>query len=176
MGFHNRMNAHFTDVEYFADRYSTVLQLTAEQCNALFGEFVDYQLLESTDISDDTWKAANVQVEEGEMQAVRPDAIWNFLASMTSADGCRPRFPNLEKGSKTCSCSSHSNAGEERLFSLVRLNKTSYRSAVSLDGTLSSIVTVKTHLSNSSTKFDPPKELPGKAKKATKQYNLEHRN
>ncbi len=100
MEFHNRMNAHFTDVEYFADRYSTVLQLTSEKCNALFDEFVDYQLLESTDISDDTWKAANVQVEEGEMQAVRPDAIWNFLASMTSADGCRPRFPNLAKVAK----------------------------------------------------------------------------
>ena len=34
-------------------------------------------------------------------------------------------------------------AGEERVFSLVRLNKTPYRSSLSLDGTLSSILTVK---------------------------------
>ena len=174
--FHDRMNAQFTDVEYFADRYSTVLQLTSEQCNALFDEFVDYQLLESTDILDDTWKATNVQVEEGEMQAVRPDAIRNFLASMKSADGCRPRYPNLAKVAKLVLVLPHSNAGEERLFSLVRLNKTSYRSAVSLDGTLPSIMTVKTHLSDSSTKFDPPKELLEKAKKATKQYNIVHCN
>ena len=52
--FHNRMNAHFTDVEYFAHRYSTVLQLTSEQCNVMFDEIVDYQLLESIDILDDT--------------------------------------------------------------------------------------------------------------------------
>ena len=93
------------------------------------------------------------------MQAVRPDAIWNFLASKKSANGCRPRFPNLAKVAKLVLVLPHSNAGEARLFSLVRLNKTSYRSAVSLDGTLSSIMTVKTHLSDSSTKFDPPKEL-----------------
>ena len=108
-----------------------------------FDEFVDYQLLKSTDILDDTWKVANVQVEKEEMQTVRPDAIWNFLVSMKSADGCRPRFANLAKVAKLVLVRLHSNAGEERLFSVVRLNKTSYRSAVSLDGTLSRIMTVK---------------------------------
>ena len=104
------------------------------------------------------------------------DAIWNLLASIKSADGCRPRFSNLAKMAKLALVLPHSNAGEERLFSLVRLNKTSYKSAVSLDGTLSSIVTVKNHPSDSSTKFDPPKELLEKSNKATKQYNLQHRN
>ena len=37
----------------------------------------------------------------------------------------------------------HSNAGEECVSSLVQLNKTSYCSSLGIDGTLSSILTVK---------------------------------
>lgn len=42
-------------------------------------------------------------------------------------------------------CEDCSSAAEERVFSLVRLNKTPYRSSLSLNGTLSSILTVKLH-------------------------------
>lgn len=93
---------------------------------------------------------------------------------MKSVDGCQLRFANLSRIALLVLVLPHSNAGEERIFSLIRLNKTTYRSCLSLDGTLSSILTVKTHISDSS-KFDPSKEMLDKAKKATRQYNLEHR-
>ena len=37
----------------------------------------------------------------------------------------------------------HSNASEEMVFSMVRKNKTSLRPSLALDGTLSSIISVK---------------------------------
>ena len=105
----------------------------------------------------------------------RIDVIWAFLTKMKSADGCRQRFANLARIAQLVLVLPHSNAGEERIFSLVRLNKTSYRSSLSLDGTLSSILTIKTHIPDSFIKFDPPKEMLEKAKKATTEYNKKHR-
>ena len=40
----------------------------------------------------------------------------------------------------------HSNAGEERIFSLINKNKTPSRSYLHLDDTLSSLVTIETHI------------------------------
>ena len=172
---------NFTDVEYFANRYSAILKFTPKELDALFDEFADYQLLESADISGDIWKAARAhyQVEEGDEERKeafpRIDVIWAFLTKMKSADGCRQRFANLARIAQLVLVLPHSNAGEERIFSLVRLNKTSYRSSLSLDGTLSSILTIKTHIPDSFIKFDPPKEMLEKAKKATTEYNKKHR-
>ena len=174
---------NFTDVEYFANRYSAFLKFTPKELDALFDEFADYQLLESADISGDIWKAARAhyQVEEGDEERKeafpRIDVIWAFLTKMKSADGCRQRFANLARIAQLVLVLvlPHSNAGEERIFSLVRLNKTSYRSSLSLDGTLSSILTIKTHIPDSFIKFDPPKEMLEKAKKATTEYNKKHR-
>ena len=40
----------------------------------------------------------------------------------------------------------HSNAGEERVFSMVRKNKTTFRSSLSMVGSLSSILTILLNL------------------------------
>ena len=40
----------------------------------------------------------------------------------------------------------HSNASEERIFSLINKNKTSSRSSLQADNTLLSLITVKTHI------------------------------
>ena len=64
------------------------------------------------------------------------DIIWAYLSRRKSPDGCSLRFPNLAKIAQLILVLPHSNAGEERIFSMVRLNKT-YRSRLSLDGTLS---------------------------------------
>ena len=58
------------------------------------------------------------------------------------------------------------NAGEERLFSLLNKNKTSRRSSLSLDGTLSSLITVKTRIEEP-LKWQPSKELIRKVKQST---------
>ena len=63
----------------------------------------------------------------------------------------------------------HSNAGEERIFSLINKNKTTSRSCLQLEGTLSSLIIVKTHISNSLT-WQPTEAMLEKAK-ATRAYN-----
>ena len=68
----------------------------------------------------------------------------------------------------------HSNAGEERVFSMVRKNKTTFRSSLSMEGTLSPILTVKLADVNA-VKFKPPSELLKKAKGATWEYNKQHK-
>ena len=76
-------------------------------------------------------------------------------------------FANLSAIAKLVLTSPHSSAGEERVFSVVRLNKTPYRSSLSLDNTLCSILTVKMHNLEPCYKFEPPKEMLEKSKKAT---------
>ena len=68
----------------------------------------------------------------------------------------------------------HSNAGEERVFSKVRKNKITFRSSLSMEGTLSSILTFKLADVNA-VKFKLPSELLKKAKGATWEYNKQHK-
>ena len=60
----------------------------------------------------------------------------------------------------------HSNAEEERLFSMITKNKTKFRPSLKLDGTLSSILTIKCANVEPCHSFDPPVEALETAKKA----------
>ena len=64
----------------------------------------------------------------------------------------------------------HSNASEERIFSYISKCKTPSRSSLHLDGSLSSIMVLKTHISDL-LEWKPTKEVLEKAKEATSQYN-----
>jgi len=68
----------------------------------------------------------------------------------------------------------HSNAEEERVFSMVIKNKTSFRPNLGMAGTLQSILTIKLGNSEQCTKYEPSKEVLATAKKATKEYNRTH--
>ena len=57
---------------------------------------------------------------------------------------------------------------------MVRKNKTAFRSSLSMEGTLSSILTVKLADVNA-VKFNPPSELLKKAKGATWEYKKQHK-
>jgi len=53
----------------------------------------------------------------------------------------------------------HSNAQEERVFSMVTKNKIKFRPSLRLDGTLSSILTIKLANEKSCYAFEPPQEV-----------------
>ena len=72
-------------------------------------------------------------------------------------------------------CIPHSNAGEERVFNLIKLNKTPSRNSLNPNGTLSSIVKVKLANQRNPAAWESSSELLKSAKKATKQYNDEHK-
>lgn len=137
----------------------TVTVLVPSKLNQLQEEFIDYQLMESNEVPDDVWEAALVKDDsEKEIQYHRMDIIWASLASMNSPYG-RPRFPMLGNVAKLVLVLPHSNAEEERLFSLVRKNKTAFRPNLKLDGTLSSILTVKLGNPTLCHKYEPTKSV-----------------
>ncbi len=70
----------------------------------------------------------------------------------------------------------HANADAERVFSVVGLNKTKRRDSLALDGTLSSIMTIKMANLEPCLKWEPPSDIIKASKKATGQYNHAHRS
>ena len=59
----------------------------------------------------------------------------------------------------------HSNADEEHVFSLIRQNKTDFWNSLALDGTLSSILSVKMSCQEPCYKFEPTADVIKKSKK-----------
>ena len=68
----------------------------------------------------------------------------------------------------------HSNAQEERLFSMVRKNKTAFRPSLDPKGTLSSILAIKLAAQEPAHSFEPPQDVIAKAKTVTWEYNRAH--
>ena len=73
-------------MEYFIERHGAFLSFTPQQLDVLHDEFVEYQLLEDSDIPLEVWKEAkeNVEDNEGAEEVKQPfilmDKIWAFLA------------------------------------------------------------------------------------------------
>ncbi|KAK6466758.1 hypothetical protein HHUSO_G35875 [Huso huso] len=68
----------------------------------------------------------------------------------------------------------HLGAGE-RVFSMIGLNKTDTRNALALEGTLSSIMTIKmSGMEPNCFKYEPPAEVINASKSAASSYNREH--
>ena len=152
-----------------------MLQYTsAPDVNALEDEFLQYQLLEQFHIPDTVWQAALVRDDEN-TQHHRMDIVWAHISQMKNADGSL-MFERLSKVAILILTLPHSNAEEERVFSMISKNKTRFRSSLKLDGTLSSILTIKCAEVEACQNFEPPTEVLEIAKKSTMTYNLAHRN
>lgn len=144
------------------------------ELDGVLEEFVDYQMLQDDDIPSDIWERAAIAVDEGtSVTHYRMDIIWNHLSSMKAPDGTL-RFHRLCQIAKLVMVIPHSNAQEERVFSMVRKNKTSFRPSLDPKGTLSSILTVKLASTCDAHSYEPSKEVLRKAKSATWEYNKAH--
>eukprot|EP00794_Sanderia_malayensis_P002539 gene2539-2936_t len=71
------------------------------------------------------------------------DVLWSHIANLKIPGTNVPRFSHLFKVAEIILVLRHSNSEEERLFSIVRKNKTDSCSSLKLDGTLSSILAMK---------------------------------
>ncbi len=135
-------------------------------------EFVQYQLLTEEDIPLRVREEAGVD-DEGEGSHYRLDILWHYLSTMKGGDG-RLLFPRLSKVAKLVLVIPHSNADEERVFSIVRKNKTPFRPNLSLDKLLPSLLTVKLATEEPCHKFNPPAQVVQRAGKVTWEYSKEH--
>ena len=171
-----RDKAEWNQVEFFIEKYSNRTFLQNIDNDLLFDEFVDYQSM----CDDDTWAEAEVvdgkDENENKIVHYRFDVLWHYIVKIIVPGACNKRFKLLPQVASLVLVLPHSNAGLERLFSVVRKNKTDVRSSLKLDGTLSSILTTKTYNPESLNlryKWRPDKDLLDLSKKATIAYNNE---
>ena len=174
--FFQRENASLEDVEFILKNYRTVLPTTSRETHLLQEEFVEYRLLSNEDIPKKVWdepqrKLSNEENEEKSSSSFRMDVIWGYLSSLKLGNG-RHNFSGIKDVAKTVLILPHSNASEERVFSLIRKNKTAFWPSLQVDGTLASVLTIK--MANKESSFEPPADLLSSAKKATWNYNKEH--
>ena len=134
-------------------------------------EFLEYQFMERADIPERVWQSA--LVVDGETRNHRMDVIWNHLKTVRNTDGGFV-FEKLAQVAILVLTLPHSNAEEERVFSLITKNKTKFRPNLKLNGTLSSILTIKLANTEPCHKYEPTKEVLETAKKATVEYNTAH--
>lgn len=176
--FFEKSSVQFSDVEFFLLRYRNILSHIhpVTEIEQLYDEFVDYKILKQDSIPEDVWESAKVQDEEQVSRYIyRMDVIWAYLSQMKLANG-ELRYKRLSEVAKLVLIIPHSNAGEERVFSMIRKNKTAFRPSMNVDGTLSSVLTMKMAIPEPCHTFEPPKEVVANAKKATYQYNKTHSN
>ena len=101
-------------------------------------EFFVYQAISEADIPAHIWKeskdAEKLDDVGTEVTYYRIDMIWGSL---------QQKLPNLSKVKLAVLTIPHSNVGEERVFSMIRKNKTDFRSNLDLRRSLSSITSIK---------------------------------
>ena len=103
------------------------------------------------------------------------DSLWSFIRQMNDHAENALLFPRLWKVVRFILTIPHSNAGEERVFSIVRKNKTCFRPRLDPEETLARIVTVKLAMESESVEtFNIPQEVLTAAKSATYKYKLSH--
>ncbi len=140
--------------------------------DTLSEEFVEYQLLRNKDIPSQVWDKASIFIDDDHTYH-RMDVVWNYIGTLKAPDG-RLRFNRLSKVAKLVLVIPHSNAEEERVFSMVRKSKTAFRPSLDPKGMLSNILTIKLSHTEAAHQFEPNKELLKTAKSATRVYNRTH--
>ncbi|MGH0136804.1 UNVERIFIED_CONTAM: hypothetical protein FKN15_013321 [Acipenser sinensis] len=140
----------------------------------LSDEFLDYQLMEEKGIPRSIWEQVVSRVNEQEVYH-RMDKVWAHMATIKSPVTGMPKLPRLSKVAQLILTLPHSNADAERVFSMIGLNKTDTRNALALEGTLSSIMTIKmSGMEPNCFKYEPPAEVIKASKSAASSYNREH--
>lgn len=177
-----RLQAKWENVEFFLEKFASVSFMDTIKHDNLYEEFVDFRSLSDDDIGQPAWTEAKVidGVDEDGNTLVhyRVDVLWYHIAQMKVPETSLRRFKYLPLLAEIVLVIPHSNAGQERLFSVVRKNKTDSRSSLKLDGSLSSILAMKCHNPEGVTpcyKWQPDGDLLQKSKGATKVYNDKHK-
>ena len=128
--FTRRLECTFSSVEYFLRRYPCIF--TDFDIDKVNDEFLSYQTMVKEDIPEEFRKSIGLVPDE----YYHVDLFWGYLKSMKKTGTNVLEFENLFKIANAVLTIPHSNAGEERIFSLINKNKTPSRNSLSLDGTL----------------------------------------
>lgn len=175
-----RTDAKWESIEFFLGKFKSLF--TDIHVDELYDEFCDYMTLTDEEIGHHVWNEAKVtdgSVDDRELCHYRVDILWWNIGHMVIPGSSTRRFRYLMKVAELVLVLSHSNAGEERLFSMVCKNKTDSRSALRLDGTLSNLLAMKLQYPEATTpcfKWNPNKAFLSTSRKAATTYNQEHKS
>ena len=120
----SRIDSKWEGVEVFIDRFKTSFQQLPVDKG--YDKFCDYQTLRDECFGDDMLKEAKVidGEEDGEVLFhYRVDVLCWHVAKLFIPGTAAKRFKPLPKVAGLVLALPHSNAGEERLFSIVRKNR-----------------------------------------------------
>lgn len=150
----NRTKANFGNVYALLDRFPGIVD--EDEVTTLENEFLEYQLLDDSDLPDTS--VVNRRIDD----------VWCEIFAMKNLVTGEKRFPILEKFMTAILTIPHSNADCERLFSMVRKNRTESRSSMAV-GTLSALIATKVNLFRELKcfQFKPGKDVLRRAKTAT---------
>ena len=130
-----------------------------DKLGKVYDEYIDYQSLPVS------VAAAEANACGGDISAEDPiDTFWNKPSQMKDPCGER-RFTLLPAVAQLVLILPHSNAGEERVFSLVTKNKTKFRPSIAVEKTLGNILAVKMNCSQKCYELKCPKDLLKKSQK-----------
>ena len=173
-----RSQAKWESVQYFLSRFQSALNTV--NIDEMYDEFRAHQSLTDEDIGLIAWKEAKVvdaSVNDQEIVHYREDILLWYISQMVIPESSARRFCHLQKVTEVVVLLPHSNAGEERLFSMVPKNKTDSRPSIKLEGTFSNSLAMKLQYREETSpcfKFNPDENLVSSAKQAAKEYNREH--
>ena len=142
----------------FVCRFPSLLPFDSTvELEELSQEFNDYLLMDESEL--------NLGCKDEQ----KADVVWNQLGNMRRPNG-QLRFQRLVRVAKLVLTMPHSNAAEERVFSMIRKNKTPFRPNLNPSETLGSIITIKMKLEqrDPSRKFEFPPKLLSTAKSTTR--------
>lgn len=173
-----RSQVKWKNVEYFLSRFQSALNTV--NIDEMYDKFCDYRSLTDEDIGVIAGNEANVVdglVNDQEIFHHRVDILWWYLSQMVIPESSAIRCCHLQKVAELVIVLPHSNAGEERLFSMVHKNKTDSRASLKLEGTLSNLLAMKLQYPEDTSpcfKFNPDENLISSVKKAAKECNRGH--
>ena len=128
---------------------------------------MEYQTILKGDIPQHIQDEAFVK-DTSQSDHYRMDMVWGYL---------RQRFPLLSEIALAILVVPHSNVADEIVFSMIRKNKTEFRSRLDLFKSLNSAMRVKMSLPEQIQpcyRWKLDKELMKKCKSACKEYNRAH--
>ena len=128
---------------------------------------MEYQAMVKGDVPQHIWDESFVK-DTSQSDHYRMDMVWGYL---------RQRLPLLSEIALAILVVPHSNVADEMVFSMIRKNKTEFRSRLDLFKSLNSAMRVKMSLPEQIQpcyRWKLDKELMKKCKSACKEYNRAH--
>ena len=145
--FQPRQDAKWSHVEYFVEKYKRILQYDDYKVEKLFEKFNDFKFFSDSELSAAVWEVAIVREYDDGWKEYRISTLWyHHIQQLRSLVGNKQRSELMFRIAKLILVTPNSNTGIERLFSLIKKNKSasSDRNRLDIEGSLSSTCAVKT--------------------------------